>query len=111
MNNQKYTNVGDMVKEAMACRRFTQSMVGEILYGTDGGGEKQGKQNWVAERLRKADMKVSTLVQILDVIGCDLIITERVKQGGEKWQIKLIDEESFSKGKRKRVKKEEGTDA
>lgn len=108
MNNQKYTNVGVMVKDAMARRRFTQSMVGEALYGSGNAGNgQQSKQNLVAERLRKADIKVSTLVQILDVIGCDLMIVERAKQGGEKWKISAISEEDFLRGKRRRARKEE----
>lgn len=105
-NNQRYTNVGEAVKDAMAARSYTQEMLGRILYDLgDSENVKAYAQSSVAERLRKADMKVGTLVEILDIIGCDLMIVDRNKQSKNEWKVRNITEEEFNVGKRRRVKK------
>lgn len=109
-NNQKYTNVGEAVKDAMAMRGFTQEMLGRQLYslGDDDEDEnvKRYAQSSVAERLRKADMKVGTLVEILNIIGCDLVIVDRNRGSGNKWKIKGITEEEYMSGRRTRVRRQ-----
>lgn len=77
MNEQRYTNVGDAVKNAMAAKGFSQEMLGRRLYelGDDPSAKKYA-QSAVSERLRKPDMKVGTLADILKIIGCDLVILD-----------------------------------
>lgn len=112
-NNQMYTNVSEVVKDAMLERKYTQEMLGRIFYdlGEDKDDKEKDKkigayaQSSIAERLRKADMKVGTLVKILDIIGCDLVIVDRNKQSKNEWKIRNISEDEFNAGKRPRAKK------
>lgn len=80
----------DIVKEIMKQRGHTfESLASAIGYVTEVNGKKKGRANMVSERLRgKQEMRVDTLIKMLDAMDCNLIIQSRLTDK-TKWEVTL----------------------
>lgn len=84
----------DIVKEIMAERGHTyESLASALGYvSTDDKGKSKGRANMVSERLRgKQEMRVDTLIRLIDAMDCELIIRSKLKDKNQ-WKIELEQE-------------------
>lgn len=76
----------EIVRQAMEIRGFTQTVIAEKL------GFK--KPSSISDKLgdRSGNLKVEWMVQMLDVLGYDVIVKDR-NTNGQTWKIELVKEE------------------
>lgn len=76
----------EIIRQAMEIRGFTQTVMAEKL------GLK--KQSSISDKLgdRSGSLKVEWMVQMLDVLGYDVIVQDR-NTNGQTWKIELAKEE------------------
>ena len=75
------TTIGDILREVMSEHGMTQAKLAEEMGYTT--------QSAVAERLR-GDVRTSIVVKMLEMMGCELIVRDKVNQSKE-WKVKELD--------------------